>query len=128
MADGGGHGGRERREADAYPGLPATRASLEHYTGLMPLGLHGGDGVAFGAVQIEEDVAGVLLSGEGVEVDVRIPPDCAGAENLRWRHTGVGKRSKCAHQGPLCACGSESTGPDTNRRAWPRVVGAWPAE
>ena len=100
LADGCSHGGRERRETDAHPGLQVAGAGLEHHTGLVSMRTHGGDDLRVGAVQINENVAGVPISGERVEIDIEafaIPQaqethggaiqDLAGAPNAL---TGVG--------------------------------------
>src|SRR3989449_10900585 len=47
-----------------------TGASLEHDTGLVSLGLHGGKDLPVGVVQIHQDIAGIAAVGIGMEVDV----------------------------------------------------------
>ena len=68
--DGGSHGGFQRSGAHANPSLEVAGAGLEHHTGLMSVGAHGFEDGRVGVVQIQQNVAGVAVGGEGLEVDV----------------------------------------------------------
>lgn len=83
-ADSGGHRRLQRCGADTHPGLEMARAGLEHHTGLMSIGTHGGDDVWIGVIQIQENVATVERRGAGVEKDVE-PLSIARAEECHRR-------------------------------------------
>ena len=68
--DGGSHSRLQRSQAEANPGLQMVGAGAQHDRRLMPIGAHGVDGLVMGAIQIEENVAGVAVAGEGVKEDI----------------------------------------------------------
>jgi len=70
FADGCCHSGLQWGHADADPGLQVALASLEHYTGIMPVGPHSLHDRLVAAVEIDENIAGVLAFGVGVNVDI----------------------------------------------------------
>jgi hypothetical protein len=69
-ADGRGEGGPQRIAADLHPGLQVAGTGLEHHTRFVPLGGHGSDHRGAGMVQVDQDVAGVVVLGVGVKVDI----------------------------------------------------------
>jgi hypothetical protein len=69
-ADIGGHRRFQRLSADLDPGLEMAWAGFNHHTGLVTLGPHGVQHGRIGAVQIHQNVAGVLLKRIGLEIHV----------------------------------------------------------
>jgi len=69
-AGGGRHGRLQRRGTEANPSLQMAGAGLHHHTGIMSVGTHEIHGRRIGAIQIDQDIAGVLISGVGVNVNV----------------------------------------------------------
>ena len=67
-------GGRHRRlqggSAEMNPGLQVSGAGLHDHTGIMPLGVHGGHGRRSRAIQVDENVAGIMLAGIGLHIDI----------------------------------------------------------
>ena len=53
-----------------HPSLQMARTGLDHYTGLMPLGRHGCEDSGRGAVQVDQDVTGVMVLGIRLHIDV----------------------------------------------------------
>jgi len=64
------HGGFQRGGTEVNPSLEMARTSLEHYTGVMSIGSHALDDRRVGAVEIDQDVAGISVLGVGLDVDV----------------------------------------------------------
>src|SRR5947208_10964098 len=60
----------QRRGAESNPGLQMTGAGLQHHTGVMPLGAHGGDHCWLCPIQVDENVTGVLAPSVRLNVDV----------------------------------------------------------
>jgi hypothetical protein len=60
----------QRRGAEANPGLQMSGAGLQDYTRVMPVGVHGGDGRGPRVIQIDENVAGVMVAGVGLHIEV----------------------------------------------------------
>src|SRR5438132_10822899 len=58
------------RGAEVNPGLLVSRAGLQHHTGVMPMSAHGGDHRRLCAIQVDENVACVLVAGVGQHIDV----------------------------------------------------------
>jgi hypothetical protein len=55
---------------DMHPGLQMTGTGLEHCAGFMPVGLHVREDHRIGMVQVDQHVAGVLVCGIGLHVNV----------------------------------------------------------
>lgn len=100
FADAAGYGRWDGSGADLHPGLEMTGAGLENHAGLMPMGAHGGEDAGAGLIQIDEHVAGILLVGVGVEVDVTAFAVATAQES---------------HGGSL---GEQSSGPEAFSRGW----------
>ena len=66
----GRHGRLQRRGAEANPSLQMAGAGLCHHTGVMPIGAHEVYGGRIGTIQIDQNIAGVLVTGVGVNVNV----------------------------------------------------------
>ena len=72
----GRHGRLQRRGTEANPSLQmrntrtVTGAGLHHHTGVMSVGAHEIHGRRIGTIQIDQNIAGVLVSGVGVNVNV----------------------------------------------------------
>jgi len=64
------HGGFQRGSAEVNPSLEMARAGLEYDTGVMSIGPHALDDCRVGAVEIDQDVAGISALGVGLYVDV----------------------------------------------------------
>src|SRR5215831_11829265 len=69
-----GEGGSELRlqrgQADAEPGLQMAGAGAHNSARLMPVSAHSAEDGVVGAIEIEEDIASVAVTGEGVKEDV----------------------------------------------------------
>jgi len=70
LACGGRHGRFQRRSAETNPGLQMARAGLQHHTRVMPVGAHGLHDHRIGTIQVDENIASVLVSGVGLDVYV----------------------------------------------------------
>ncbi len=71
MPAGRGRQGRfQRRGTEANPSLQMAGAGLYHQTGVMPVGTHEVHGRGIGTIQIDQDIACVLVSGVGVNVHI----------------------------------------------------------
>ena len=79
LAGSGRHRRFQGRDAEANPGLQAAGAGLQHHTRVMPTSAHGGNHLRLRAIQIEQNVASVLVTEEGLQVDVA-PFAVAGAQ------------------------------------------------
>jgi len=66
----GRHGRLQRRGTEANPSLKMAGAGLDHHTGVMSVGAHEVHGGRIGTIQIDQNVACVLVSGVGVNVHV----------------------------------------------------------
>jgi len=72
----GRHGRLQRRGAEANPSLQMRNArtvagaGLYHHTGVMSVGAHEVHSRRIGTIQINQNIAGVLISGVGVNVNV----------------------------------------------------------
>jgi hypothetical protein len=69
-AEGGRQGRFEWRGADAQPSLEMPRAGLENDTRLVAVGAHALQRAWAGGIQVQQDVAGILLAGIGSEVHI----------------------------------------------------------
>jgi len=63
-------GGRQRHETDPNPGLQMSRAGLDHATGLMTVGAHVCQYLGLGIVEVDKNIACILVKRVGAEVDV----------------------------------------------------------
>ena len=67
-------GGRQHRfqrsSAEPNPGLQMARAGLQYHTRVMPVGAHNLHDHRIGTIQVDENIAGVLVSGVGLDVHV----------------------------------------------------------
>ena len=88
LGDGGRQGGWERSWADTDPGLETAGASLEDDAGVVSVCAHDVNQAGGGGVEIDQDVAGVLLVGIGTEVDVEA---LAVTEAQEADHAATGK-------------------------------------
>ena len=70
LASGASHRRFQRRGAETNPGLQMSGAGLQDDTGGMPVSAHGGDGSRPQVIQIDENVAGVLVASIGLHIDV----------------------------------------------------------
>ena len=70
LAGDAGHRRFQRRAAETNPGLQMSGTGLQDYTRVMPVGTHGGDGCRPRLIQVDENVAGVLIAGVGLHIDV----------------------------------------------------------
>jgi hypothetical protein len=52
------------------PGLPVFGAGLHDHTGIMALDAHGGHSRRARAIQVDENVAGILVAGIGLHIDI----------------------------------------------------------
>ena len=43
---------------------------LQHHTRMMPLSAHGGNHCGLGLIQVDEDIAGVLVAGVGLQINI----------------------------------------------------------
>ena len=86
-------GGRDRRfqrtGTETNPGLKAAGASLQDHTGIMPMGPHGLQNHWLRDVEVDENIACVLVPGVGVEINIASlavagaqKPDGTGARQL----------------------------------------------
>lgn len=60
----------QRRRAEVNPSLEMAGAGLYHHAGIMSVGTHEVQGRRIGTIQIDQNIAGVLVSGIGVHVNV----------------------------------------------------------
>ena len=78
-------GGRQRRfqarGAEANPSLQMAGAGLQHHTRIMPVGTHEFHNHPIDAIQVDQNVACVLVAGVGLDVNVAAPPSCERAGN-----------------------------------------------
>jgi len=51
------------------PGLQVAGTGLQHHAGVVSLGAHGGDHRRLCSIQVEENVACVLVTGVGLQID-----------------------------------------------------------
>jgi hypothetical protein len=70
LTDSRGHGSFQGRGADANPGLKMPGAGLEQDTRLMAIGSHAWQDIGR-VIQVEENIAGVTILGEGKKIDVK---------------------------------------------------------
>ena len=70
LACGGRHGWFQRSSAETNPGLQMARAGLQHYTRVMPVGAHDLHDRRIRTIQVDENIASVLVTGEGLDVYV----------------------------------------------------------
>ena len=77
FGDDGGQVGGKRSVADTDPGLQMTRAGAQHQTGLVALGVHASENVGDGAIEVNEDIAGVLVAGERNNIHIEAIPVAA---------------------------------------------------
>jgi len=64
------HGRLQRRGAEVNPSLQMAGAGLHHHAGIMSVGPHAVHGRRIGTIQIDQNIASVLASGVGVQVNV----------------------------------------------------------
>jgi len=70
LTDNRGHGSFQGCGADANPGLKMAGAGLEQDTRLMAIGSHAWQDIGR-VIQVEENIAGVAILGEGEKIDVK---------------------------------------------------------
>jgi hypothetical protein len=70
LACGGRHRRFQRSRAEANPGLETARAGLQHHTRVMPVGAHEIHDRRIRTIQVNENIACVLISGEGLDIYV----------------------------------------------------------
>jgi len=90
-ADGGSDRGLQWSGTDLHPGLQMTGAGLEHDTGFVPVGPHVPEDRRIGMVQVDQDVAGILVRGIGLNVYVTALKNLRVAKLINW--AGVHSRS-----------------------------------
>src|ERR1700674_1065137 len=87
------HSGFQRGGAEVNPSLEMARAGLEHDAGGMSIGPHALDDGRVGAVQIDQDIAGISVLGSvGLNVDVTT---LAVAYTQKSHRGGVSQLSGC---------------------------------
>ena len=99
----GCQGRLQRRGTEANPSLQMAGAGLYHHTGVMSVGAHEVHRCRIGTIQIDQNIACVLVSGVGVNVHVAPlavanaqKPDCSGMKQLGCRPKSFsGKRTTC---------------------------------
>jgi len=64
------HGRLQRRGTEANPSLQVAGAGLYHHTGVMSVGAHDVHGRRIGTIQIDQNIAGVLVSRVGVNENI----------------------------------------------------------
>jgi len=69
-SDGAGNGRLERCDTDPNPGLQVARTGLQQDTGLVPMGAHFFQNGRITAIQIQQDVAGVVVASVGLDKHV----------------------------------------------------------
>jgi len=74
LTDNPGHGSFQGCGADANPGLQMAGAGLEQDTRLMAMGSHAWEDIG-GAIQVEENIAGIAILGEGEKIDLKALKD-----------------------------------------------------
>ena len=70
LASGGRDGRFQRSSAETNPGLETAKASLQHHTRVMPVGAHDLYDHRIGTIQVNENIASVLVPGVGLDVYV----------------------------------------------------------
>ena len=70
LAGSGGHRRIQRENTEANPGLQMVRAGLQHDTRIMPIGAHLRDHARPRNIQIDENIACVLLSTVGLKIHI----------------------------------------------------------
>jgi hypothetical protein len=88
----GRHSRLQRRGTEANPSLQMAGAGLYYHTGVMSVGAHAVHGRRTGTIQIDQDIAGALVSSVGVNVNVA-PLPVASAQKPDGR---------CTHQLGCC--------------------------
>ena len=68
--NGGGDEGLQGRGADVNPGLQMAGTGLEHQAGTMPMVAHAVEDAGIGTVEIEQDIARVLVEVVRVNIDI----------------------------------------------------------
>jgi len=100
LAGSGRHRRFQGRDAEANPGLQTARAGLQHHTRVMSASAHGGNHRELCAIQIDENVASIMVTGVGLHVDIasfavagaqKSDSSCA-AQLLRRPQSFAGKR------------------------------------
>lgn len=71
FTDDRGYGRRHGCGADTNPSLEMTRAGLEHHTRLMATSSHPRQHIGRGVIEVEQNIAGVLILAEGEKIDVK---------------------------------------------------------
>ena len=66
----GRYGRLQRRRAEVNPSLQMAGAGLYHHAGIMAVGAHSVHGRRIGTIQIDQNIAGVLVTGVGIHVNV----------------------------------------------------------
>jgi hypothetical protein len=69
-ADRGRQGRLQRRGSEVNPSRQMSGAGLHHHTRIVSVGAHQVHGCRFGAIQIDQNITSILVSGVGVNVDV----------------------------------------------------------
>jgi hypothetical protein len=70
LTHGRGYGRFQGSGADANPSLKMTRASLQHHTRLMAIGSHERKNLGSGVIQVEENIASVVMLGIGQKINI----------------------------------------------------------
>ena len=70
LACGGSHGRFQRRGAEANPSLQMTGAGLQHYARIMSVGTHALHHHRVRTIQVDENIACILVSHVGMDVHV----------------------------------------------------------
>ena len=93
----------QRRNAEANPGLQTARAGLQHHTRVVPVGAHDLYDHRISTIQVDENIACVLVPGVGLDVHIAslaVPnaqkPDSSGTHQLGCGPKPfAGKRTTC---------------------------------
>ena len=70
-ADKRGYNRFQRSGADTNPSLEVPRAGLKHHTRLMPISSHPRQHITGGLIQVQKNIAGVVILGEGEKINVK---------------------------------------------------------
>lgn len=94
LACGGRHRRFQRRGAEANPGLQMAGAGLQHHTRVMAVGAHNLHDPWIGAIQIDENIACVLVIGVGQDVHVAALAVTSAQKTNGGRMRQLGRRPK----------------------------------
>ncbi len=93
---GGGQARFQRAAANLHPSLQVAGTGLNYQAGIMPISAHSIQHIDRGAIQVDQNIAGVLVPAIRVNVDVVSFP-VVGAEK---RDSGRAEQLRCAPQAP----------------------------